>query len=222
VPLNTIIILGKINLYTYIVAVYQCSRCIKFTAQNNRQTNGHQFMFHSSEVVGSVRLYVSGELSILLSLLSPASPTWALARMPGLLGSGLVASSSGAGLISGLFFSAGEGEVEMRRDSRRSSESRDGRQLGRERDVTRCGVGSWVLGCTHQRKCNHEQTCHPVKFLQCPRLLYHRCLWFSQRLYLSCLVFHHGSSTEEVGQYDDDSENEEPPSLVTSSGDISS
>jgi len=218
VPLNTIIIPGKINLYTYIVAVYQCSRYIKFTAQNNRQTNGHRFVFHSSEVVGSVRHYISGEPKIPLSLLSPAIPTWALARMPGLLGSEPVASSSGAGLISGLFFSAGEGEVEMRRDSRRSSESRHGRQLGRERDVTR----GRFMGPRWQPPTQMQpRTCHPVKFLQCPRLLYHRRLWFSQRLYLSCSVFRHGSSTEEVGQYDDDSENEEPPSLVTSSGDIS-
>lgn len=39
----------------------QCNRCVTSTTSNNRATNGHRYVFHSSEVVGSERCYISTE-----------------------------------------------------------------------------------------------------------------------------------------------------------------
>lgn len=39
----------------------QCVRCTSSISANNRATNGHRFVFHSSEVIGTERHYVKGE-----------------------------------------------------------------------------------------------------------------------------------------------------------------
>lgn len=127
-------------------------------------------------------------------------------------------SSGSGGLISGLFFSAGEGEVEVRRDSRRS-ESRDGRELGRGRDVTR----GRFMGPRRQPAMQTQPRADlPLSQIRAVSTAAVSPSSVVQSAPLPELlgISSFGSSTEEVGQYDD--ENEEPPSLVTSSGDISS
>ncbi|KAF9049839.1 FAM72 protein-domain-containing protein [Panaeolus papilionaceus] len=41
--------------------VAPCVRCTSSISANNRATNGHRFVFHSSEVIGTERHYVKGE-----------------------------------------------------------------------------------------------------------------------------------------------------------------
>ncbi|KAI5890651.1 uncharacterized protein SCHCODRAFT_02632487 [Schizophyllum commune H4-8] len=48
------------NTVGYMIVI-PCSRCTSSITANNRATNGHRFVFHSMEVVGSERHYVQGE-----------------------------------------------------------------------------------------------------------------------------------------------------------------
>ncbi|KAF9066161.1 FAM72 protein-domain-containing protein [Rhodocollybia butyracea] len=58
--------------------VIPCVRCTSSISANNRATNGHRFVFHSSEVVGFERHYVSNEPGVIpydtVSLFSPPQP----------------------------------------------------------------------------------------------------------------------------------------------------
>ncbi|KAL1745684.1 hypothetical protein HDZ31DRAFT_81768 [Schizophyllum fasciatum] len=45
--------------------VIPCSRCTSSISANNRATNGHRFVFHSTEVCGSERHYVQGEPGVI-------------------------------------------------------------------------------------------------------------------------------------------------------------
>jgi hypothetical protein len=56
--------------------VIPCVRCTSSITANNRATNGHRFVFHSSEVVGSERHYVPGEPGVMPfeSVPAPVSP----------------------------------------------------------------------------------------------------------------------------------------------------
>ncbi|KAF8894953.1 hypothetical protein CPB84DRAFT_1782739 [Gymnopilus junonius] len=45
--------------------VLPCVRCTSSVNATNRATNGHRFVFHSSEVVGTERHYVQGELGVI-------------------------------------------------------------------------------------------------------------------------------------------------------------
>ena len=49
--------------YSYHVA--QCTRCTSSVSASNRVTNGHRFVFHSSEVSGTERHYVRGEPGVI-------------------------------------------------------------------------------------------------------------------------------------------------------------
>jgi hypothetical protein len=49
---------------------YQCSRCTSSISATNRATNGHRFVFHSSEVVGMERHYIQDEPGVI-----PFEPT---------------------------------------------------------------------------------------------------------------------------------------------------
>ncbi|KIM78986.1 hypothetical protein PILCRDRAFT_572927 [Piloderma croceum F 1598] len=213
---------------------FQCSRCITSTTQNNRQTNGHRFVFHSSEVVGSVRHYVPGEPGVVsfeentdadgitaplsppplssplpMPLPNPNSPTWASASLPGPTGPGSVsASSSGSGSSgSGLFYSPGEGDAEVRRDAWRNSGSGEVRELGRGRGVPR---GTRFMGPRSQQ---HLPT-HPRADSR-TRPAPPSSGILSTSLLDLVDVTPSGPLTEEAVQHLDDYE--EPPSLVTSS-----
>lgn len=43
----------------------QCSRCTSSITTTNRATNGHRFVFHSSEVSGSERYHIKNELGVI-------------------------------------------------------------------------------------------------------------------------------------------------------------
>ncbi|KAE9411352.1 hypothetical protein BT96DRAFT_961284 [Gymnopus androsaceus JB14] len=45
--------------------VIPCARCTSSISASNRTTNGHRFVFHSSEVVGTERHYVPGEPGVI-------------------------------------------------------------------------------------------------------------------------------------------------------------
>ncbi|KAF5393245.1 hypothetical protein D9757_000680 [Collybiopsis confluens] len=45
--------------------VIPCFRCTSSISVNNRATNGHRFVFHSSEVIGSERYYVPNEPGVI-------------------------------------------------------------------------------------------------------------------------------------------------------------
>ncbi|KIY53971.1 hypothetical protein FISHEDRAFT_32253 [Fistulina hepatica ATCC 64428] len=45
--------------------VIPCTRCTSSVSANNRATNGHRFVFHSSEIVGTERHYVPDEPGVL-------------------------------------------------------------------------------------------------------------------------------------------------------------
>ncbi|KAH9994950.1 hypothetical protein BJV74DRAFT_750533, partial [Russula compacta] len=44
--------------------VIPCTRCISSSSVTNRVTNGHRFVFHSSELIASERHYAAGEPGI--------------------------------------------------------------------------------------------------------------------------------------------------------------
>jgi len=46
--------------------VIPCSRCTSSMTASNRSTNGHRFIFHSTEVVGTERHFVPGEPGVIL------------------------------------------------------------------------------------------------------------------------------------------------------------
>lgn len=52
----------------------QCARCTSSITASNRATNGHRFVFHSTEVAGSERHYVKDEPSVMP--LEPSQPSY--------------------------------------------------------------------------------------------------------------------------------------------------
>lgn len=53
----------------------QCARCTSSITASNRATNGHRFVFHSTEVAGSERHYIKDEPSVVPYEPPPALPT---------------------------------------------------------------------------------------------------------------------------------------------------
>lgn len=47
------------------LVILQCSRCTSSLSETNRATNGHRFVFQSSEVLGTERHYIPNEKGIL-------------------------------------------------------------------------------------------------------------------------------------------------------------
>lgn len=71
--------------------VVPCSRCTSVTA-NNRATNGHRFVFHSSEVIATVRHYIPNEpgvISVDHHPQPPSSPPPLTPAHPALFGTSL-------------------------------------------------------------------------------------------------------------------------------------
>ncbi|KAF8893968.1 hypothetical protein BD779DRAFT_1753483 [Infundibulicybe gibba] len=54
--------------------VIPCARCTSSISATNRATNGHRFVFHSSEVVGTERHYILNEPGVIPFEPSPAPP----------------------------------------------------------------------------------------------------------------------------------------------------
>ena len=55
--------------------VVPCIRCTSSTAGTNRTTNGHRFVFYSSEIVASERHHIAGESGIVSPAFSPRVAT---------------------------------------------------------------------------------------------------------------------------------------------------
>ncbi|OBZ67042.1 hypothetical protein A0H81_12862 [Grifola frondosa] len=55
--------------------VSPCHRCTSSITANNRATNGHRFVFYSSEIAAGERYYVAGERGVHPCVLAPASPS---------------------------------------------------------------------------------------------------------------------------------------------------
>ncbi|KAF9529424.1 hypothetical protein CPB83DRAFT_906089 [Crepidotus variabilis] len=55
--------------------VIPCARCTSSITASNRATNGHRFVFHSTEVAGSERHYIKDEPSVVPYEPPPALPT---------------------------------------------------------------------------------------------------------------------------------------------------
>ncbi|PPQ63490.1 hypothetical protein CVT24_005147 [Panaeolus cyanescens] len=51
------------NTVGYMIVI-PCARCTSSISVNNRTTNGHRFVFHSNEVVGTERHYIKGEAGV--------------------------------------------------------------------------------------------------------------------------------------------------------------
>ncbi|KAJ7780551.1 hypothetical protein DFH07DRAFT_901073 [Mycena maculata] len=54
--------------------VIPCARCTSSISTTNRATNGHRFVFHSSEITGTERHYIPEEPGVILSEASAISP----------------------------------------------------------------------------------------------------------------------------------------------------
>ncbi|KAF4620689.1 hypothetical protein D9613_000767 [Agrocybe pediades] len=52
------------NTIGYMIVV-PCARCTSSISATNRATNGHRFVFHSSEVIGTERHYIQGEPGVI-------------------------------------------------------------------------------------------------------------------------------------------------------------
>ncbi|KAI0268654.1 hypothetical protein BC834DRAFT_820907, partial [Gloeopeniophorella convolvens] len=55
--------------------VIPCARCTSSISATNRATNGHRFVFHSSELIASERHYTPGEPGILPGYTDSSSPS---------------------------------------------------------------------------------------------------------------------------------------------------
>lgn len=53
--------------------LFKCTRCTTSVSANHRHTNGHRFVFHSNEVVGTERLYVPDEPGVIPWETSPVT-----------------------------------------------------------------------------------------------------------------------------------------------------
>lgn len=62
------------NSVGYMIVV-PCVRCTSSMTVTNRTTNGHRFVFYSSEIAASERYYISGECGIISPAYSPRLPT---------------------------------------------------------------------------------------------------------------------------------------------------
>ncbi|KAJ6500001.1 FAM72 protein-domain-containing protein [Mycena vitilis] len=54
--------------------VHPCTRCTSSISTTNRATNGHRFVFHSSEIKGTERLYITDEPGVIQAEPPPPAP----------------------------------------------------------------------------------------------------------------------------------------------------
>ncbi|KAJ7680436.1 FAM72 protein-domain-containing protein [Mycena polygramma] len=54
--------------------VHPCTRCTSSISTTNRATNGHRFVFHSSEIKGTERLYITDEPGVIQAEAPPPAP----------------------------------------------------------------------------------------------------------------------------------------------------
>lgn len=71
------------NSIGYMIVV-PCIRCTSSMTVTNRTTNGHRFVFYSSEIAASERYYVSGELGVVTPAYLPHLPSSPPTSSPGL------------------------------------------------------------------------------------------------------------------------------------------
>jgi len=70
------------NIVGYMIVI-PCQRCTSSMSASNRSTNGHRFVFHSSEIVASERYYVAGEPGVIPYQQPPPPLCPAVRMIPG-------------------------------------------------------------------------------------------------------------------------------------------